>query len=95
MYPGDMPTMTGPCVDCGKVLEKYVRPGKQLRCFDCALLYMTSAQMSQATEGTDEWNRSMVLGRDFARQYRQGEGAWYERWRRGMTEYLERLEPTE
>lgn len=89
-----MPTMRGPCAICGRDIEKYVRPGKQLLCLACAI--QKSADHNRYKHEHPGLDDPEVRARaaDQVTQYLNREGEWYERWRGGMANYLASLSDT-
>lgn len=83
-----MPTLHGSCIDCGKEVERYIRPGKPLRCFDCALNYALDYSRTLHDGTNPDIAKSYASGREVARQIKSRKGPIYARWRDGILHSL-------
>ena len=91
MYHVGMPTLRGPCTDCGDYVEKYVRPGKELRCTECAIARAARHNLTMHTGENPQLAKSVRAGKMVGRQIKRGEGEYYERWAGSMTNYVKSL----
>ena len=90
-----MPTLTGQCVDCGEAVTAYVRPGNQLRCFQCNLGRMAQQHRNFANGTDPSLAKSIQAGHEAASQIRNRKGPAYERWVGGIKAYLDSPDTTE
>lgn len=91
VYPECMPTKSGNCEGCGRYIEKYVRPGKQLLCLECGISKCANHNRAMHDGSSPLLERCRQAGAETARQIATGEGELYDKWARGMAAYVGRI----
>lgn len=72
-----------------------MRPGKPLRCVDCAVKVATDQQIQLARQEGPHFAKSLATGARMAQEYENRDGEWYEKWRKGMERAMERESATD
>jgi hypothetical protein len=90
-YTATMPTVEGPCQECGAPVKRYVRPGRQCLCHPCAIDRAAEYNRALADGTNPDLERSREAGRRVGAEIARKEGKSYERWRDGMRAAAERM----
>jgi hypothetical protein len=79
----------GPCMDCGREVDRVLRPKRKYLCIDCAT-ERADRQNRAMADGTDPGiSKCYAAGHETARQIKAKRGPYYERWRAGIIRNLE------
>lgn len=55
---------------------------------ECGIKKMRHQQLHEGDGDNPRFRENIDRGAQYSREYEQGEGEWYERWREGMQRYL-------
>lgn len=86
---------TGPCDECGELLEKRVRSDRAKLHIECAEKRMAAQHRDYADRAGAAYRENLERGRYYQEAYATQGGEWYEKWRKGMARYMNQRFPTE
>ena len=83
-----MAKKTAPCVDCGVTITRTAKSDRRHICIDCACKAIEAQHRRLQDPTSEDWARSKAGGDKFAEQYRTRRGVGYEKYRKGLLNYL-------